>query len=449
VAPISAGRFLAPAVAQETGASRPCGMLFRGVLQIGGVAMAYIPSDALEYIIENSKVGLWIDPMHDGAFALVCKMPEGVIKALYLGAECSFLLSVVQVESLSIMCLGLRIQDEPDNPFTVIGCSPSDHLASVKEILGLRATRLHCLNELNHPVLSAWCSLDAATAQGALDRLRSENLTPVIAGEPSDVFRISELALRRFQKHIYRSDKEGELPAEMTAAIPLAMEIWEPGEVFEVSPTARGGPFRIDDDDEGNKLERQVYLSIDAIYPGRTYHRPEVRATNKELIDVLGFDRGSICLVESKSLSVLTVDPHRSSQRRASNVRKDVLKAMKQLRGALTRIRSGSQICDVYGRPIMIADHQDLLAHAIVLLSEMYFFLDWELIAREVASASESERHKALFHVMDFIELSHIVNQCKDADDFNQWMIQRWAWVKTEGTAYGRIIQLPPTLGVK
>lgn len=410
--------------------------------------MAYIPSITLNYIIENSKVGVWLDTMYDGAVALVCKIPENVIRALHMGAECSLFLSIVQVESLSIMCLGLRIQDEPDNPFTVM-TSGSD-LESVKAVLDLRTTRLHCLNELNHPVLGARCSLDTVTAQDAFDRLRSANLSSVTGRGPAEIFRISECALGRFQQHIYRSaSDEGELSPEMISDIPLTLEIWEPGEVFEVSPTAQGGPFRIDDD-EGNKLERQLYLSIDTIYPGSTYHQPRrAGIKNRELIDVLGFNESSICLVESKSLSVLRVDPHRSSQRRASTVRKDVEKAMKQLRGALTKIRSGSQIYDSDGRPIMIAGQRTSLAHAIVLLSEMYFFLDWKLIAREVGYASENEYHKALFHVMDLIELNHIVNQCRDAADFNMWMVQRWAGVKIKGTAYGRIIHLPPTLDVK
>lgn len=413
---------------------------------IGDASMAYIPSKALSDVLERSQSGLWIDRLHGGAVALVCKINEAVIKSLHQGAGCSLLFSVVEVESLSIMCLGLRVQDEPDKPFTLmIPNSSPDDLASVKEILGSRTTRLHCLNELNHPVLSASCSLDAVTAQGALDRLRPANLSPITAiaasaREQSDFLQILDRSLRRFQQHIYQTEdiKEG----EMTAAIPLTLEIWEPEEVFEISPTAQGGPFRIDDADEGWKLEKEVHLCMDAIYPGRSsIHRP-TRNDGKEHIDVLCFDSNSLCLIESKSLSVLKVDQMRPSWRRASNVEKDISKGIGELQGALRYIRSGGQVFDVDSSPILINSQGDLPAHAIVLLSEMYASLDWEQIARQVISASENEHHKALFHVVDLMELNHIVSQSRDSQDFYFLLAQRWGNVKVKGTAYFRSMRL-------
>ena len=414
--------------------------------------MAYIPSSALETIIEKSRLGLWIDKLQNGAIALVCKIPEVVIKALYQGAGCSFLLSVVRVESLNFLCLGLRVQDEPDNPFTVSAINASDSdSASIMEILGSGTMRLHCLNELNHPVLSAHCSIEPSTAKDALDSLRSTNyylLTQAQPYEPSDFGRIVEHALDCFQKHVYRSTHhdEGESLIEMTAAIPLALDIWKPVRVFEVSPTAQEGPFLIDDKDEGRKLEKQAYLSLNTIYPDNTYRSP--KSGNRELIDIFGFNADFICLVESKSLSVLNIDEARSSQRRAATMTSHVSKAMSQLRGALRRIRSGGQICDANGVPIMIGDQESLPAQAIVLLSEMYFYLDWKLIACKVISASEDERQKALFHVMDLAELSYIVSQSGNADAFNRWMVQRWMAVKDSGTAYGRA-RSPSELGVR
>lgn len=98
--------------------------------------MAYIPSIALEHIIDNSKVGLWLDTLYDGAVAFVCKIPGNTIRALFLGAQCTFQVSIMQVESHGVMCLGLKIQDEPENPFNVIvpNFSP-DCLGSVRKNL--------------------------------------------------------------------------------------------------------------------------------------------------------------------------------------------------------------------------------------------------------------------------------------------------------------------------
>lgn len=406
--------------------------------------MAYIPSIALEVIIENSKCGVWLDTLHDGAVALVCKIPETAIKALHMGVECSFQLSIVNLEGLYIMCLGLRIEDEPENPFNVIApnASPSS-LASVKRILNSRTTRLHCLNELNHPVLSAWCLLDGDKAQDALNGLSDREVTPITdTREPSEIFQTSERALRLFQKYIYRADKPS--PGEMYASIPLTLELWATGEMFEISLTAQGGPFRIDDDDEGWKLEKEAHLCINSLYPGSSsIHRP-TRNTGKELIDILSFVSNFICLIESKALSILKADQKRSSWRRASNVDDDISDAIGQLHGALRYIRSGRQVFDPNGVPIVMASRRDLPTHAIILLSEMYAFLDWKLIAREVASASEDERSKALFHVIDLMELTYIAGQSKDSTTFGLLMLQRWAEVKTRGTAYCRALRLPP-----
>jgi hypothetical protein len=404
--------------------------------------VAFIPSKALEAVLDKARVGVWIELLHDGRIALVCKIPETIIKALHRGAGCSFLLSVVRAKRLDILCLGLRVQDEPEHPFTAthLSLSPED-LALLKEILACRGTTLHCLNELNHPVLSASCSLESAAAQSTLKWLNSTNpylLTPTgRIPQPSDMLGIVDLALDRFQKEVYRSESENPSTfIKMTGRIPLALEIWRPQEVFEVSPTVQGGPFRIDDEDEGKKLEMLLHLPIDTIYPSSTYRSPTVRdgSTTRELTDVLGFDAKFICLLESKALSVLTGATQRSSQRRAATVTKHVTKALKQLRGALTSIRSGAQVFDADSQPIAFTNQQTSPAHAIVLLSEMYFFLDWKRIAREVSDASDDDRHRALFHVFDLLELNYLVANSKDATAFNNLLIHRWLAARGESS---------------
>jgi len=153
----------------------------------------------------------------------------------------------------------------------------------------------------------------------------------------------------------------------------------------------------------------------------------------------LAFNVESICLVEAKALSVLGSDLGRPSDRRASTVNKHVTKAMQQLRGALANLRSTIDINDAAGKPIAITNRDASPAHAIVLLSEMYAFLDWRPIARELADASEDPRHRALFHVLDLTELGSIVRASQNAATFHRVLVQRWLQVKMKGTAYGRV----------
>jgi len=417
--------------------------------------MTYVPSSALAAVLERVRVGLWIDSLQDGRVALVCKMPELAIKALHRGVGCSFLISIVKVEEFSILCLGIRVEDEPENPFTttIPTCSSRD-LAILKEILSSRSTTLHCLNELNHPTLSAWCSLESATAQTSLDGLNSTNpylLTPSTGQpqQPTEMLRVVELALDRFQKEIYRP--AGEAPREFveaTGKIPLSLSLWQPVEVFEVSPTLAGGPFRIDDQDEGQKQERSLHLLIDSVYPRNTYRSPRIQdgGSMRELIDVLGLGSDAICLLESKGMAILSAAVDRSSHRRAAMVTKYIAKGLRQLKGALTTIRLGGRVYDADGLLLKLPGRETLPAHAIVLLSEMYAFVDWQRVAAEAIACSENDRLRALFQVMDVSELSYLVKLSKDARAFNERLIQRWFAVRVKGTAYLRV-KIPDQVG--
>jgi hypothetical protein len=410
--------------------------------------MAFIPSIKLNEILAKVAAGLWVEKLGDGRTALVCKAPESTIKALHLGAACTFLLSTIQAETLTILCLGLRVDDEPESPFKVLmaNCSPED-AALLVQVLESGATTLHCINELNHPVLSASCLLEPKAATLAANALRSSDhwlLTRSSSRlvKPPDLSRMLETAIDRFQAHIHRSlaDLVSE-EVKMTAAIPLTLDIWEPIEIFEVTPTGVGGPFLINDADEGSKLERSIHLVVDSIYPGNCYISPDVQeqSTRRELADVLGFDSDFICVVQAKALAVLSVSSQRSSSRRTGNVEKDIKKALKQLAGALTNVRSGSGLFRRgENTPIEIPNPKTSLAHAIVVLSEMYTFVDWNAVAASVAKLSTTDAHRALFHVVDIRELASLASNCKNAETFSNRLVQRWLVVREKGTAYVR-----------
>lgn len=321
---------------------------------------------------------------------------------------------------------------------------PSD-LYHLKQVLSSGKTTLHCLSELNHPMLSAWCSLEPTAAQRALDRLKNANPCwwdepSDLSRSPADLHRALDSAMKVFAKVVYPTMDHAS-GIGRPEGIPLTLEIWRPTEVFEVSPTLASGPFRIDDTDEGAKLELTLRGSLDAIYPGSTFRSPSIRkgSGHRELTDILSFDDSSICVVEAKAISVLATGTTRSSDRRASVIEKHANKAISQLQGALSRIRSDIDVYDSEGNIITITNRQASPAHAIVLLSEMYAFLDWQAIARLLVEASQSERHKALFHVMDLSELNYLTAVSNSAAMFSDCLIQRWLHVKMSGTSYIRM----------
>lgn len=148
--------------------------------------MAYIPSAGLADVLENAAIGVWIEHLHDGRDALVCKVPETVSKAVYRGAPCVFLPMTVPVPSCDVLCLGLKIFDEPDHPLTAVATTMTEsYVVALTKMLVSRSMPLHFVNELNPPVLSASCALDAAAAQFALDRLSAAD--PYILRPPMEI----------------------------------------------------------------------------------------------------------------------------------------------------------------------------------------------------------------------------------------------------------------------
>jgi len=160
----------------------------------------------------------------------------------------------------------------------------------------------------------------------------------------------------------------------------------------------------------------------------------------RELTDVLAFDENSICVIQAKALAALNLNSQRSSARLAANVTKDIRKGLGQLGGALGNIRSGAQLLHSHGTPLEIPNRETSLAHGIVLLSEMYAFVDWKQVAADVVQASESDFHKAMFHIMDMRELAVLTARCADGSAFFNRLCQRWMNVKMKGTRYIRSI---------
>jgi hypothetical protein len=408
--------------------------------------MSFTPSIRLADNLEIASIGVWPEAVSEGV-ALVCKMPETAIKALHRGAKCSFFLAVVRVESLDILCLGFRVIDEPENPFTaMLPNLVSGDAPLLEQILTAEAITLHCLNELNHPMLSATCSMDRDRALAAANSLETSHrwfLTPESSRELEldAMSRAVNCALDSFAHYVYRTadDVVGD-EIRMAAELPLTVDVWPSTEIFEATPTIADGPFLIGDLDEGTKFERLVQLTIDTAYRGRSYRSPQVEdgGSTRELTDVLAFDDRSICVIQAKALSVFHVQADRPSSRRAATVTKDIDGALSQLNGAMKKIRSDARIFTEDGQKLTIPDRKKAPAHAIVVLSEMYAFVDWKEVAATAIAASESEQRKALVHVMDLQELSALTSRCPDAWTFFTRLVQRWVQVKERGTSYMR-----------
>jgi hypothetical protein len=99
------------------------------------------------------------------------------------------------------------------------------------------------------------------------------------------------------------------------------------------------------------------------------------------------------------------------------------MKGLKQVTGAMRQIRAGVPIEEADGRPIDLPN-RNVPAHGIVLISEMYSFVDWRAVAAAVNLATDRAQ-MTLFHVFDLRELASLANSSRATDRFNQALIQR------------------------
>lgn len=67
--------------------------------------------------------------------------------------------------------------------------------------------------------------------------------------------------------------------------------------------------------------------------------------------------------------------------------------------------------------------NREILPHAIVLISEMYPAIDWDIITNEVFKAWI--KSKAMFHILDLRELARLVGGSKTVNIFDDILIQR------------------------
>ncbi len=215
----------------------------------------------------------------------------------------------------------------------------------------------------------------------------------------------------------------------------------DPIPVYEVGLANQSPELKLDEPNEGTQLERSIYVRVGDIYRERTVLSRKVGSNRRELTDILGhnLETTSMCLIESKATAALQETRDKPTTRKVSNVEKHITRGLKQLCGAIDSVRGGEQIFDDGGEEIWLSsDRRTYSIHAIVLVSEMYFAVDWSAVARELVEISNRDRYSALFHVLDLQELSYLIAHSGNPERFSNALDQHWFHMKKKGTAYVR-----------
>lgn len=385
-----------------------------------------MPSKELRDQMSNVMCGFWLENMGKGREAVyVAKLQTNVIKAVQMGAIASFIISVIQIEGHKVRVVGLQVGDDPVHPFTTYRSHTdlSEHALFEKSLTNV-SIPFYFFDELERNVLACECT----PIQGDVVKLMLElpNLGPHYIGPQSA---ITGKALDIFQEDLDAEFNHSLLKSSLFLRVNLKLTSFAALKMFALGT----GQFRLDQTDEGGGLEQSAHQLIESLYPLSHYRSPQIQdgALRRELTDLLTFDSEGLCLIESKALSEFNVDLSRSMAKRIAQIRKDIDKGIRQLSGALKKVRSDARIMDSKGHEIQIPGRLEVTIHVILLISDMNTDLEWMDLASRLVAAS---KNNAFFHIMDLTELRNLVG-VGQASLFHSVLIQRFNKVREIGNA--------------
>lgn len=396
--------------------------------------MAFLPGSKLLAELNGVTEGIWfLLPDGSDEVAIVAKLPSSVIKAIYREVQCFLIIADVESEKGYVRIVGLRIDDDATNPFFVSQPSlKKEEHNLINRCLSYQSIRIHYFDERSRPMLSATCSFNQIEVQKAIVELniihpRYYENDRNFVDKIHDVFQKNQIALyKRQTAQIF-----GHHQISYNGVFdPLVKNI-------EYADNENDITFQLDEVNEGRSFEKSIYITLYQVYTDRAYLSPEVPSDkSRELTDIAGFDSEAICLIQAKALSVFAVDILRPTSRRASSVKKDINKALNQLKGAVRQIREGKEILSSRKELIEVQNHNKAIIHGIVLISEMHHAIDWKTVTRQIFEFSNINE-MVFFHVMELKELHTLSLLChKNVPLFSFNLLMRWKAISDSGTAF-------------
>lgn len=354
----------------------------------------HLPSERVSREMRSENASLWIVPANSGEeLALLIKAPSSAIKALIAGCPLQLLFG----RDGPYLSIGVRIHDMPDAPMLISGIQREleEHQALARLLREYRAP-IFLFNEMD--VCLAWSNLEVSEADAS-------KVATLLAQEPAlyvGVF-LPECS-RALDCFCYSSDPSHTY-ADATQipiiSVDTKLEPWIANNVSFIG--VRGTQtITIDNVNEGEMFERAIWATLESVFPLTLHKGAQVKIGEKlrEFTDVLAYYEYGAFLIEAKDLSVIHAGYGRDQERRTKGVQKQIKKAITQLIGASKALVRGDQIFDLSGEKLNIA--RDQPAHAIVLITELMHWGDWQEIEDLLIDATKVTG--AFFHLLDLRE---------------------------------------------
>jgi hypothetical protein len=400
----------------------------------------HIPSERVYREMISEPSSLWFVPASGGEHAILLKAPSNVLKGVFNKCRIEINFSVKVLNNKRLLSYGVKIHDDEESPFINTGSIrvQEEHKA-IHEILLAQSTPFFLFDEVDRCV--AWCdvSFEKEKAANLLKLLDHQNgfFSGPFDSDFSYALDCHDLSLELPVKN----EKAEKVP---TFSISMHLTDFNRIKLHTVGDN-EAHEFGINDDNEGFGLEQSAWHILQWKFKEQIFRSPSFSDGRvwKELTDILGISDYGVFLIETKAMSVINSPDTRSMERKAKGLIKQVKKGINQLKGAIATIRAENEI---YGQTyanssIKIDVPRNIPPHAIVLVSELLPFGDWDAIVEEIMKASCAA--KAYFHVFDMRELALLAKVTADLNMLDYNLVTRFENFVKSRTIFIRG-QVPP-----
>lgn len=187
-------------------------------------------------------------------------------------------------------------------------------------------------------------------------------------------------------------------------------------------------PVNLFDLNEGVQQERLGVWLTDNLHPSGVYQSPQIPTgsnSTREMTDLLlTYPHGTI-FIESKAVSVISRAELPSREQLKKSTAGHVEKALKQLRGAIRRLKDGTEIMTEAGRAL--EPERDQPVHAIILVADFDLIEDRSRYGRDFIEEFVSATG-CFIHMLDVTELLRVVQAAEIISDRSQEMTAMMAF---------------------
>lgn len=362
---------------------------------------------------------IWFLPSPQSSPVVLIKASSSVLKSIVQGAVVEFLFGVDTTKTTNYLCTGVKIQDSYDRPIFLCGIqSHQEEHQALKKILETRKARIFLFNELDMCVAWTELSLEDSNAAEVINLIGDFSRLYVGKVDGEGIH-----CLDCFSYTLVNSVDDEKVYKIPTMNLPINSGIWTHIDIIRVG-SGGVGRFNLGDQDEGGSFEETVWSSLEDVFPMKIYKKPSVEdgKQERELTDILSFYKYGTFLIEAKALSCFTLKDG-SLKRKSKNIRKDAQKAIKQLKGAVKKIKEKAIIKDQKNE-ILIFD-RNLPPHCIILISDTSHIEDEPEIVNEMLAAAK--KTNSFFHILDFSDFVMYVKGSQGrADLLDYYLIERF-----------------------